>query len=745
MIETFYDIVYILPISLSLLLIPGPLMGIDTPTKAVYLVTVLASIYFCLLRHTTMRFRIGSIGVLMIGLGGLAFFKKADERALFVQENRWFFMVVLFAFASFLLMVLVTAFHRLRLLVGGLLVGFAATALFMHMEIPKTAAVSLYFLLLLILAEEVQRRWKKSGFTDAKKHLVYIMPFLLVAVVVMTIFPVSRDPYDWAFAKNVYEKAKDQVSMLTQNITIGRSVNYETADIGFSDYGQISAELKDKQTIVMEAEDAPKGVKTYLAGKVFDRFDGKQWFSDNPYADDSRMLDTMETIGSANTYAGERAGDYYKAVDLKITYQSLKSTNMFAPMKSVTKEKNLEAEKLSFRGDTILFPKKKGYNTSYELKYYRFNTGKDLYEEWMKSGISMTPEIWENIRTRFDLSKVKGFSYDDFLRYRENLNWFYLTPVELSPEVREMVDPLMKEETTTYGKLLKLEVLFADFSYNTNPGSLPGQISTDAAFLDYFLLDHPEGYCSHFATAFVLLARAYGIPARYVQGYYFYGNGNEIAQVTADRAHAWPEAYIEGIGWVPFEPTPGFKRVYEWKTTAERQDEKAAAMAEVSFGEKEDAEEEEENEEILEEKPINTVSLGRIAVVLLSCVLFIIFVLTVERLLLMRWLKKLDPERKYRVLCARNMKILSMLSFCREDSETLTEFSNRVDSELGMDVTAFVPALESLLYGEKQVEDDAYKLAETNNEQLLKLLKKQKGIWFPIYYYRSVGTKGEWK
>ena len=62
------------------------------------------------------------------------------------------------------------------------------------------------------------------------------------------------------------------------------------------------------------------------------------------------------------------------------------------------------------------------------------------------------------------------------------------------------------------------------------------------------------------------VARAAGIPARYVQGYCFFLNGGST-QVLSDYAHAWPEAYIEGLGWVPFEPTGAYKTAedYTWK------------------------------------------------------------------------------------------------------------------------------------------------------------------------------------
>ncbi len=78
--------------------------------------------------------------------------------------------------------------------------------------------------------------------------------------------------------------------------------------------------------------------------------------------------------------------------------------------------------------------------------------------------------------------------------------------------------------------------------------------------VDYFLFDQRRGYCEHFASALAVLARTVGVPTRLVTGY-APGNYDMFTGYwdirTAD-AHAWVEAYFTGIGWVPFDPTPGF-------------------------------------------------------------------------------------------------------------------------------------------------------------------------------------------
>lgn len=84
--------------------------------------------------------------------------------------------------------------------------------------------------------------------------------------------------------------------------------------------------------------------------------------------------------------------------------------------------------------------------------------------------------------------------------------------------------------------------------------------------VDYFLMHSHEGYCVHFASAAALLLRKMGVPARYASGYVvrageFNRNGDVYeASVKDSSAHAWVEIYLEQVGWVPVDVTPGAER-----------------------------------------------------------------------------------------------------------------------------------------------------------------------------------------
>jgi hypothetical protein len=75
------------------------------------------------------------------------------------------------------------------------------------------------------------------------------------------------------------------------------------------------------------------------------------------------------------------------------------------------------------------------------------------------------------------------------------------------------------------------------------------------AMVDF--LNDRSGYCEQFATTMAAMARHLGIPARVALGFTsgdLQGDGSYL--IRARDMHAWPELYFEGVGWVPFEPTP---------------------------------------------------------------------------------------------------------------------------------------------------------------------------------------------
>jgi transglutaminase-like putative cysteine protease len=73
--------------------------------------------------------------------------------------------------------------------------------------------------------------------------------------------------------------------------------------------------------------------------------------------------------------------------------------------------------------------------------------------------------------------------------------------------------------------------------------------------VDDFLFGTQRGFCEHYASAFVFLMRAAGIPARVVIGYQGGWNSSDYMLVRQSDAHAWAEVWKEGVGWQRVDPT----------------------------------------------------------------------------------------------------------------------------------------------------------------------------------------------
>ncbi len=142
-----------------------------------------------------------------------------------------------------------------------------------------------------------------------------------------------------------------------------------------------------------------------------------------------------------------------------------------------------------------------------------------------------------------------GIDYPDWIeKYLE-------LPDTVTPRTFALARDLTATEPTPYDRALAIETYLRE----TYPYTLDVRFPAGQDMVDYFLFDLREGYCTYYASAMVVLARASGVPARLVLGYASgtYDPMRAEYVVTESDAHAWPEIYFPGYGWVEFEPTAG--------------------------------------------------------------------------------------------------------------------------------------------------------------------------------------------
>ena len=121
------------------------------------------------------------------------------------------------------------------------------------------------------------------------------------------------------------------------------------------------------------------------------------------------------------------------------------------------------------------------------------------------------------------------------------------TPLTASSSgLRQLATALKNQGGTPLEKLHRLTVAIHSRMNFDTASTEAGTVAADA-------FDAGHGVCQDFTHIFVAAARGLEIPARYVSGHLFRRDGSEVQEA----AHAWAEAWVDGLGWVGFDPTNG--------------------------------------------------------------------------------------------------------------------------------------------------------------------------------------------
>lgn len=136
-------------------------------------------------------------------------------------------------------------------------------------------------------------------------------------------------------------------------------------------------------------------------------------------------------------------------------------------------------------------------------------------------------------------------------------DWMYRQSLQLpsggNPEARRLAERLRNSTGSTERLVQEVLARFRDegFYYTLEPPPLGDDR------IDDFLFRTRRGFCEHYASSFVFLMRAAGVPARVVAGYQGgeAGPGGDYWLVRQMDAHAWAEVWMPGRGWVRVDPT----------------------------------------------------------------------------------------------------------------------------------------------------------------------------------------------
>jgi transglutaminase-like putative cysteine protease len=144
--------------------------------------------------------------------------------------------------------------------------------------------------------------------------------------------------------------------------------------------------------------------------------------------------------------------------------------------------------------------------------------------------------------TNFTLKNGDLYDYPPALQY----------PEHFTPRIEELAIEVTRGKSTPYERYKAIEMyLEENYEYdeefdNAPPGTDP---------VEWFLFDHPKGIASHFNTAFVMMARSIGLPARAVMGFIVDAD-DEYQLVFPQNAHLYAEAPFQDMGWLTFDANP---------------------------------------------------------------------------------------------------------------------------------------------------------------------------------------------
>ena len=405
-------------------------------------------------------------------------------------------------------------------------------------------------------------------------------PFIYFAMIgiIIVFLPISQKPIDWSF----WIKMGEQVAEKAQNISyyMPYHIDGNTYSVGYSSFhmkgNKISRSKKSERTqIILETKDKP--YFTYRdkdSGKLM-KMRRTLYLAGGKGVDKQQLVRYIQFLyDNGVTYNESRM--FSQVSKVKVEYNYIKTSDEIAPSSVISMEasgKNIEEGV----NDKV---HKKGY--SIETRYIDIDYGNQyLISLFRNAEMSADKKKLSFEEARDYAKKLYSINLENIVsevEYKDlagaNTSRDYLETDGCSERLRELADSLTDGVKSDYDKCRKIEEYLRQYPYSLDASGgydASSDMSTAkgmADIADRFLFDTESGYCVHYASSMVMLLRLAGIPARAERGFYylFPFEEEDNYKVSGMCAHTWPMAYIENVGWIPFEPTGAYRTFedYTW-------------------------------------------------------------------------------------------------------------------------------------------------------------------------------------
>lgn len=507
------------------------------------------------------------------------------------EEVTYFSAIGVIAALSLILYVALILLSKAPLVMGAIIIAadiYVVTGCINGYEPDKVVVAALVALTLLELSRAIafisEKIKKKSSYrrlaNASKKSLDYrwLVFFILLEVLVFAV-PVNEKPIDWSVLYKIGYRVRDGFERLAENTGyylsgLGGGLNYQS---GYSSFLSVPDEVSGKSRDELYITTVGTVNNLYLAGHI-----------DGPDSDiakemeGEKLLDFLYALHS-HEVGRDEARCFGNVMKLRVELGYLRTKDIIRPENTIL-IKYGEKDELTQAGTGFKKIHKKG--DSYETVYMNVDYGSRYLEDVMRNpvygAVPSYAEMEEYCAKLYDYqlgrsvtektydswSKKKSdsagyFSKGEYRAWKDKAFSEYLDAGEYETDrLKELALDITKNAQNDYDACRLIEKYLRQYKYSIHPAKGDGKSTASGSsdnYIETFLFETGEGYCVHFASSMIELLKLSGIPARYVQGYCykFPSKQNDRFTINGDKAHVWVEAYIEGMGWVPFEPTAG--------------------------------------------------------------------------------------------------------------------------------------------------------------------------------------------